>query len=106
MESLFFIINLILLVGLIGLIIYESKQIKHYQDIMAMFIDSNSEIFGVVNANAEVSRQMGARLEGAEKVIEFIKVVIDAHAHALRVYGPMLDLDPPISDSIQSIEES
>lgn len=99
-ESFFFMINLILLVGLILLIFYESRQIIKYKEMMQLFIDSNSEVFGVVNVNADVTRRMADKLNEVEVTVAFLKMIADAHAHALRISNPVLP--ESLSDQIKS----
>lgn len=88
MESFLLIVDLFLLLGLIGLLIYESRQLVNYKAQMELFIESNSEIFGVVNVNAGVSREIQERVLTLEKFAELSKGIMDVHAHALRVYPP------------------
>ena len=99
------IINFILLVGLLILIQYETRQAKNSQTLIEKFIDAHSEIFGVVNTNASVSQELADRLLVVEKNSEFFKVIIDAHAHVLRIYAPSLKLlDDPVTDKLERIE--
>ncbi len=98
------IVNFILLVGLISLYMYEARRLEEYNATMELFIASNSEIFGVVNTNADVSRELAERLLVTEKNGEFFKVLLDAHAHVLRIYGPALEkFDDPVSNKIQNL---
>jgi hypothetical protein len=103
--EIFFWINLILLLGLILLIIYEGRQIVGYKEQIELFIESNSEIFGVVNVNAVALRELHERVLVQEKTVDFLKVIIDAHAHVLRIYAPALRFqDAAESTKIQDLE--
>lgn len=104
MGTLLLIINLILLVILLALIIYETRQAEKNSKLINTFIDAHSEMFSVINTNAGVSQELAERLIVVEKNSEFFKVIIDAHAHVLRIYAPSLKLlEPPVSEQIETL---
>jgi hypothetical protein len=94
----------ILLIAFIVILYYETRKLQEYSETMAMFIESNSELFGVVNGNAEVLHQAVGRVDEIDKTQNFIKMILDAHAHALRIYGPALDFENSLSEQISKGE--
>lgn len=105
-HLLLLIIDGLLLVILIGLLFYETRKVVELEAKETLFIESNSELFVVVNGNANVLREILERQDTDSKTLEFFKIILDAHAHVLRVYAPALEFSKPsLFDQVENAEK-
>lgn len=98
-----FIIFTVLSAVLILVIVYETRQLRHYNELFHEILEALTNAQNVVNANAGVQREQTSHIETVEGKMELLQAIVNLHSNALMIYQPILQ-STLVKSAIQSLD--